>query len=193
MTSDRVMKALSIILLILAAIGLVMSVPLIWQIERADNSEEGRAFLEDLRQQMAMELDLPLEEPEDPEPTPVPDETAGEEVAAEGELEPTPEPVQGVRTEDVINYFLYITTLSIIDAVLQLFTGLVGLLRWNKPNKQVLPMAMGIIMLVWMIIRVVLTGISMDTIFTHLMNLILPAAFIWTAVRNRQNRTPSLR
>lgn len=197
MTSDRVMKALSIILLIMAAIGLVMSVPLIWQIDRADNSEEGRAFLEELRQQMATELDLPLEEPPEPTPSPVPEEgtesTEGTEAVppAGDALEATPEPIQGVRTEDVINYFMYITTMSIIDAVLQLFVGLVGLLRWNKPDRQGLPIAMGIIMLVWMIVRVVLMGISADTIMSHLMNVLLPVAFIWASVSNRKPSKPS--
>lgn len=187
------MKAISVVLIILGVFGLVSGFTLAYNVERAGVEEEGQAFLEELRLQMAQQLGLPLEEPEQDiqaDDEALPEEgTAPESGASEADASQTPETgPQGISKADVLSYFNFIAMLTLFEGMVQALAGLIGLLRHNRPEAQGLPIFMAIAMLAVWVARLVFGD---GNLLSAAATLVLPGAYLYASIALRKTRGSS--
>ena len=198
------MKAISVVLIVLGVFGLVSGFTLAYNVERAGREEEGQVFLEELRLQMAQQLGLPLEDPalqpaEEEGAQTAPSEGEGaleaspeaspEAGAPEEDAAATPEPApQGVSKEDVLSYFQFVAMLTIFEGMVQLLAGLIGLLRHGKPEAQGLPIFMAIAMLLVWLVRLIFGD---GNLLSAAATLVLPGAYLYASLALRKTRGSS--
>lgn len=201
------MKAISVVLIVLGVFGLVSGFTLAYNVERAGVEEEGQAFLEDLRQQMAQQLGLPLEDPdlqeaqEGAESNPTEGEESLPETEPAQQTEAPTEPdagtldeeaaqtqeehKQGISKADVISYFHFIAMLTLFEGMVQLLAGLIGLLRHSKPEAQGLPIFMAIAMLAVWVVRLIFGD---GNLISAVATLVLPGAYLYASIALRKTR-----